>query len=138
MPKVVTAAIVVRNGRVLLTRRASGQAQEGYWEFPGGKLETGESERACLERELFEELGIEGVAGEHLVDSLHRYASGEILLKAYLFRWTKGEICLTVHDKVTWVHPEDLEVYTLAPADLPIARAVAARFGNTSSEERSP
>lgn len=138
MPKVVTAAIIVRNGRVLLTRRAPGQAQEGYWEFPGGKLETGESERACLERELYEELGIEGAAEEHLADSLHRYANGEILLKAYLFRWTKGEMRMTVHDRAAWVLPESLEAYALAPADLPIARAAVARLGGTLPTEEYP
>ena len=57
--KIVTAAIVLQDNKVLLTRRAPGQSLEGYWEFPGGKVEEGESLQECLKREIFEELGVQ-------------------------------------------------------------------------------
>lgn len=56
--KIVTAAIIFKNNRVLLTRRKSSQKLEGYWEFPGGKIEGNETPQECMERELFEELGV--------------------------------------------------------------------------------
>ena len=61
--KIVTAAIVLQDNKVLLTRRALGQSLEGYWEFPGGKVEEGESLQECLKREIFEELGVQVMLG---------------------------------------------------------------------------
>jgi mutator protein MutT len=61
--KIVTAAIVLQDNKVLLTRRAPGQSLEGYWEFPGGKVEEGESLQECLKREIFEELGVQVMLG---------------------------------------------------------------------------
>lgn len=126
--KIVTAAVIVRDGRVLVARRALGQDHAGYWEFPGGKLEDGEDERACLARELREELAIEGIVGAHLTDSLYAYEKGAILLKAYAFDWQQGEMRLTVHDKIDWVTGEALEQWPLTPADEPIARFVMAQL----------
>ena len=62
--KQVTAAIIIQNGNVLLTRRSPGESLPGYWEFPGGKIEDGETPQVCLERELKEELCITTKAGQ--------------------------------------------------------------------------
>jgi 8-oxo-dGTP diphosphatase len=123
----VTAAVIEREGKILLLRRAPGQKLEGRWEFPGGKVEHGESDEACLERELREELGIIGRAGAHVCDSAYSYAFGDILLKAYSFSWTGGDMQLRVHDKAQWLRPCDLICENLSPADIPIAQVLAKR-----------
>ena len=79
--KIVTAAVVISEQTVLLTRRAPGQSLEGYWEFPGGKIEEGESLQECLKRELFEELGVQSeVEADEFCVVRHQYEKGEILL----------------------------------------------------------
>ena len=123
--KEVTAAVIRREGRILLLRRAAGQNHAGSWEFPGGKTEPGETPQACLERELREELGIEGRTGAHLVDSPYDYPGGAINLRAFEFAWTGGEMELRVHDAAAWCLPAELAGYALAPADIPVAAFLA-------------
>ena len=67
--KRVICAVILRDGTVFLARRAPGQKHAGLWEFPGGKTESGESDEACLEREMAEEFGVTGKTGAHLCDS---------------------------------------------------------------------
>ncbi len=124
--KEVTAAVIAREGRILLLRRAPGQKHEGFWEFPGGKTEPGETPQACLERELREELGITGQTGAHIMDSPYAYPGGAINLRAYHFRWAGGELQLSVHDAAAWCLPEELPGYALTPADIPVAQSLAA------------
>lgn len=124
----VVAAAVENCGRVLVVRRAPGQKIEGKWEFPGGKVEPGESDRAALERELKEELGIEGTAWEYVGESAYAYAFGEVLLRLYRFDWRGGEMTLTVHDRLEWVEPEALSGVDFAPADVPLAAALRYRL----------
>ena len=69
----VTAAIIRKNGKVLIARRARGQHLEGLWEFPGGKIENGETPEACLKRELFEEFGIDVRIGRFIAESCFSY-----------------------------------------------------------------
>ena len=83
MTVVVAAAVVIQNGRVLLTRRADGQHLAGMWEFPGGKLEDGESPEEALVRECREECGIEVEVGEILDVTHHRYPAKAVLLLFY-------------------------------------------------------
>ena len=124
----VVAAAVVKNGRVLAVRRAPGQKLEGKWEFPGGKVEVGETDGAALSRELREELGIFGEAGAFVGESEFRYAFGDVRLRLYYFAWQSGEIALTVHDHMDWVTPVDLEAVDFAPADVPLAALLADRM----------
>ncbi len=125
----VTAAVIAREGRILLLRRAAGQKHAGFWEFPGGKTEPGETPEDCLERELQEELGIAGHTGAHLVDSPYDYPGGSIILRAYDFHWEGGELQLRVHDAAAWCDPGELTRYALTPADIPVAHALAASAG---------
>jgi 8-oxo-dGTP diphosphatase len=121
--KIVTAAIVLQDNKVLLTRRAPGQSLEGYWEFPGGKVEEGESLQECLKREIFEELGVQAeVEQDEFCVVKHQYDHGEILLVGILTYLKSHNFQLTVHDQYDWVPVDDLLSFKLAPADIPIAQ----------------
>ena len=119
--KIVTAAIIRNDDKILIARRKKGQKLEGFWEFPGGKIEEGESPQECLQRELHEEFGIESKAGKILTESEYHYDHGSIRLLALETEILNGEIELTVHDEIVWATAEDLLDYKLAPADIPIA-----------------
>jgi len=122
--KDVAAAIIVRDGRVLVGRRAPGQNLAGYWEFPGGKLEPGETVQQCVERELVEELSVASVAGAVMMEHLHRYDGGAINLIAVHVRMIGDAWRLSVHDAVEWIGAARLAGLRLAPADIAIADAV--------------
>jgi 8-oxo-dGTP diphosphatase len=119
--KDVTAAIILENDQVLLTRRAPGEKHAGGWEFPGGKVEAGESPESCLHRELLEELEIETSIGEKLTESIHTYDTGAIRLLAYRATILSGALSLHVHDEYRWVSVAALTQFQLLPADVPIA-----------------
>ncbi|MCM5570060.1 (deoxy)nucleoside triphosphate pyrophosphohydrolase [Burkholderiaceae bacterium FT117] len=120
--KLVAAAVIEQNGVILLARRAPGQKLAGLWEFPGGKVENGESLEECLRRELAEELQISCSIGNLVAESDYHDSEGAIRLLALRATILSGEISLTVHDEVCWLRPKDLESVPLAPADIPIAR----------------
>src|SRR5579883_2587994 len=122
----VCAGVILRSGMVLLARRAPGRRHAGLWEFPGGRVEDGETPAAALSRELREELGIEAVVGQEVARARHAYDFGEIELVGLLVPKFSGELKLKDHDKVVWVEARKLLDYELTPADLPIAEAVAA------------
>ena len=121
---VVAAAVIIRAGCVLLTRRAEGQHLAGLWEFPGGKLEDGESPEEALARECEEECGIEIAVSEILEVTHYRYPEKDVLLLFYRCELSSGEVRhLQVADHA-WVTPADLDRYPLPPAD----EAVVARI----------
>jgi 8-oxo-dGTP diphosphatase len=128
--KTITAAIIYKNKHVLLTRRKEGQKLEGYWEFPGGKIEKGEIPQTCLERELLEELGVEATAGEIIDESIYEYDHGLIKLLGIETTIKEHNFCLSVHDKIEWVLIQNLISYKLAPADIPIAKTVMELSNN--------
>lgn len=116
-PVIVAAAVVIREGRVLLTRRAEGQHLAGMWEFPGGKLEEGESPEAAVVRECMEECGIEVEVTDVLDVTHHRYPEKDVLLLFYRCALRRGEVQhLQVADHA-WVAPAELGTYPLPPAD---------------------
>ncbi len=125
--KVVTAGILKRkkDGTILLVRRGTDESLSGCWEFPGGKVESGETEEACLKRELFEELDINVQVGSFVAESHYVYDHGEFLIRAYEVEFIEQTISLTVHDALSWVSSEELKTYRLAPADIPIAEALS-------------
>jgi 8-oxo-dGTP diphosphatase len=120
--KIVTAAIIEDKGLFLIARRAHDQKLAGMWEFPGGKVEPGETLQECLKREITEELGANAIVGEVLTESHYKYQHGEILLVALKTELQSQELRLTVHDEFQWLTPKQILDLDLAPADIPIAK----------------
>jgi len=113
---VVTAAIVERDGRFLMTRRVKGAHLEGYWEFPGGKCDAGESLEACLLRELREELAVDAVIGEQVLSTSHEYPDRRVEL--HFFRVSLRESpAPQLGQEMQWVARADLPSLKLPPAD---------------------
>ena len=118
----VTAGILVKDHHVLLMRRAPGQNAAGGWEYPGGKIEPGETGEQCLHRELKEELCIDAEIGEKMAESAFEMSSKTIHLHAYRVNQYEGEIQLTVHDQMEWVPLSKLLDHDQLPADYLISQ----------------
>ncbi len=119
---VVAAALVDVDGRVLICQRPEGKQLAGLWEFPGGKVEAGETPEKALIRELNEELGIE-VAPACLapfVFASHGYDDAHLLMPLYLCRRWEGEVQRREHAALAWVEPMKLASYPMPPADAPL------------------
>lgn len=116
----VTAAIIEKDGKIMLARRQEGQHMAGYWEFPGGKIEQGEQAETCLIRELREELSIEVKIEAFVSDTEYQYPEKHVRLICYRVSIIKGQPLLNAHDKIVWVRPQEVLHYNLAPADIPI------------------
>lgn len=120
LPLAVCAAVIEHQGKVLLTERPADKQQGGFWEFPGGKIDPGESPHQSIKRELREELDIEIEVGPVLETVYHHYQWGSVLIIAYRCRWQSGEIKhLEVSDHA-WVEPDQFADYKILPADQPI------------------
>ncbi|MBU1670046.1 MAG: (deoxy)nucleoside triphosphate pyrophosphohydrolase [Actinobacteria bacterium] len=123
-PLAVTAAIIERDGEVLLAQRPPGGRHPGCWEFPGGKVEPGESPEQCLAREMTEEMGIRVEVGELLARVRHDYADLKLELLAFRCTMIEGEpedLHCSAH---AWVRPSDLGSYDLLPPDALLALAL--------------
>ncbi len=115
----VVAAVVFREGLIMVTRRGPNVRMAGLWEFPGGKVEEGEDDRTALARELMEELSIEVEVGECLGENIHTEERGPFCLVAYRCQIKEGEPKLSEHDAIAWCAPPELRQRDWAPADLP-------------------
>lgn len=122
----VVAAIIERNGKILLAQRGAGQDQAGLWEFPGGKVEPGESQPDALYRELREELAIDCRVAEYVASSRIHLNQREIHLHAWRVQITDGEPTPQEHAALHWVIPQQAAGYALAPADVPLLDAYLA------------
>jgi mutator protein MutT len=114
----VAAAIIVRDKKVLAARRKPGKHLAGYWEFPGGKVEHGETPEHCLARELKEELNITATIGSFLGESVYDYGAKIIRLMAYRVEHLSGEFELIDHDELRWLAVDELDSVQWAPADI--------------------
>ena len=123
--KQVTAAVIEKDGKILLAQRRQGDTLAGKWEFPGGKLEPGETPEACLERELMEEFGVKTRIGAFVCSSKFEYKHLPIELLVYRAEHLSGEFILNDHDRIAWVAPADLKNYELSSADIPVAELLA-------------
>ena len=118
----VVAAIIIKKDKILIARRAAHKAMAGKWEFPGGKIEDGETMPEALEREILEEFSVHVKAGRFLATNTYSYETFQIELHAFYVTHIQGEFMLSDHDKIAWVTPDELEVYDLAEADIPLVK----------------
>jgi 8-oxo-dGTP diphosphatase len=123
---VVAVALVDRDGRVLLAQRPEGKKLAGLWEFPGGKIEAGETPEAALVRELKEELGIDTAEGclAPLTFVSHRYDDFYLFMPLYVCRVWRGSVTAHEHQSLAWVYPKDFNQYPMPPADIPLIPAL--------------
>ena len=120
MIRVVAGLIEDNVGHLLACRRPEGKHLAGKWEFPGGKIERGESPSEALIRELEEELGVIVETGETLSPVVHDYGRGPIELIPLRCRITQGSPVAHEHSELRWCDPSELSALDLAAADLPI------------------
>jgi 8-oxo-dGTP diphosphatase len=123
---VVTAAVIERDNQVLVTRRQKGVHLEGYWEFPGGKCDAGESLDACLARELREELDVEATVGAEIFTTTHTYPDRRVALH-FLRCELNGAPRPQVGQEMRWVGREELATLEFPPADAELIRLLLAR-----------
>jgi len=126
--KVVTAAIAIRGRKLFVAQRAPGEKFEGFWEFPGGKLEEGESASQCIERELYEEFGIRAQAVGEIGATDYALPSGVIRLVAVKVEFPDTPLELSVHSQVDWLEVEGLAQIELLPADVQLLKEIESRL----------
>jgi 8-oxo-dGTP diphosphatase len=119
---VVAVALVDADGRVLIAQRPEGKSMAGLWEFPGGKVDPGETPEAALIRELREELAIDTEESclAPFTFASHRYERFHLLMPLYVCRRWQGTPMARVHQALKWVRPQALGDYPMPPADVPL------------------
>jgi 8-oxo-dGTP diphosphatase len=123
----VAAAVIERDGKVLMARRRQEIGFGGFWEFPGGRLEDGETPEKGLEREIAEELGVRIRVGEFLQSVTYRSPALSIELLAYRAILISNDFNLTDHDEILWAEPSELEERDFSEPDRPIVRLLVSR-----------
>jgi 8-oxo-dGTP diphosphatase len=116
----VTCAIILNNEKVLVVQRNSNMKLPLKWEFPGGKVEEGESEEMCIIREIKEELNIEIELLNRLTPSIYTYSGISIRLIPFIANYTDGEVSLFEHKQYVWLRKSELSQLDWAEADKPI------------------
>jgi mutator protein MutT len=124
MTLVVTAAVIEDRGRFFVTRRHRGTHLEGYWEFPGGKCEAGESLRECLQRELMEELGVGATIGEEIFTATHAYPDRTVELHFLACSLHNAPVAL-LGQEMRWVARAELRSLAFPPADAELIEKLA-------------
>lgn len=124
----VVGAVLAEDGRVFAAKRGPGKSMAGYWEFPGGKIEPGETPQAALARELREELGIDVIVGPFLVSATHDLGTSVIELSTYMCQISSGNLTLTEHIQSRWITRSELNMLDWAPADLPTVELLKERL----------
>ncbi|MCA0445675.1 MAG: (deoxy)nucleoside triphosphate pyrophosphohydrolase [Bacteroidetes bacterium] len=118
----VACAIIERGGLILAVQRKAGEHLSLKWEFPGGKIEMGESPEQCIVREIWEELDLDiGIISEG-PEIQHEYSGAIILMKSFRCQILDGIITLNEHENFTWLKPAELNTLDWAEADVPIVR----------------
>ena len=121
------AAVIEREGKVLIARRRQETGYGGFWEFPGGRLEKGETPENAVAREIAEELGVRIRVGGLLRAVNYQSQNLSIELLAYRASIVSGELKLTDHDEIRWVIPSELEEAEFTEPDRPVVRLMAAK-----------
>jgi len=123
----VVAAVIEKDGKVLVARRKPGLVAGGLWEFPGGKLEDGETPERCLERELEEELGVRSRVGEILCSVPFTGTLAAFELLVFRTKLLSDSFSLTDHDEIRWQAPGDMDEALFSKPDRPVVRMLAGR-----------
>ena len=124
--RVVAAALYDAQGRVLIADRPAGKHMAGRWEFPGGKVGAGESDRDALARELHEELGVVMTDGRHLMELVHDYPDRRVELQMWIVNGFTGEPQGLDGQRLKWVAPARLSDEDILEADRPFIEALQA------------
>lgn len=134
----VVAAVIVEKGRVLVTRRRAGTHLGGLWEFPGGKIEPGESHESALRRELREELGIETRVVQLLLEVVHHYTQKSVHLSFYVCERSEGDPQPCEVAEWRWVSIGDLRSLEFPAADVAVLDRIEQIYGGASSGRLEP
>lgn len=125
----VVGAVVLSAGKVLCVQRGPDGALPGLWEFPGGKIETGETPQQALAREIQEELRCEVAVGEEVTTTRHEYDFGIVHLTTFYCELLDRNPELVEHSQLVWSDPDDLRDLAWAPADIPAVDLIERRLG---------
>jgi mutator protein MutT len=120
----VTAGLIRKDERLLITKRPAGSHLAGMWEFPGGKQEADESLESCLEREIKEELDIDVRAEKLLFTVPHEYESKQISLHLFECTYLEGSPKALMGQEIRWIEPEELSKYRFPPPDTKIIKSL--------------
>lgn len=126
----VTCAIIVKDNKVLVAQRSEAMSHPLQWEFPGGKMKTGETPERCLIREIREELHAEVDVEQLLPSVIHNYASGAIKLIPFICTMTSDQIRLEQHKAYRWIAREELGSFDLLEADREIIAEMNGRWSS--------
>lgn len=124
----VVGAVILRDGLVMCAQRGNDGSLVGMWEFPGGKIEPGETPRAALEREVAEELLCTVTVGTEITTTTYEYDFGVVTLTTFYCELVSGEPQLTEHADVRWIEPWNLDSLEWAPADVPAVHHITAEL----------
>jgi 8-oxo-dGTP diphosphatase len=125
--KRVVAALIMRDGKLLVCQRTRHQTMPLKWEFPGGKIEEGEQPRDALRRELDEELGIQATIGDELARIQHEYPNGGMVeLRFYIVHEYTGELENRIFKDIQWAAAKDLPKFDFLEADLTLVNDLAS------------
>jgi len=127
---VAACALIDTDGRILMAQRPAGKDYAGYWEFPGGKVEVGETPEQAIRRELFEELNVEPCEKclQPFSFASHAYPDFHLLMPLYLCRQWDGFVRAKEGQATTWIWPDKLLTLDLVPADIDLARELKGRL----------
>ena len=126
----VTAAILIKNNKILIAPRKPTDMLANKWEFPGGKIELNELPECCLIRELKEEFSIDIKILKYFGESIYKYPNFKIKLIAYKVLWLSGEIELIDHQDFKWISLNEIDKFDFAEADKPLIKKLKKEYQN--------
>lgn len=123
----VVAAAIVKDGKIFCAQRPDGKSLAGYWEFPGGKIESGENPEQALIREIKEEFASEIQVVSFINEATYDYEFGTVRMKTYLSKLLSGNLELLEHQQSVWLTPKQLSTLDWAPVDIPAVKLLTTK-----------
>lgn len=124
----VVGAVIINNDKILCAQRGAEKTLPYKWEFPGGKIEVGETPEEALKREIYEEMQCKIEINEKVKHTVYEYDFGRVHLTTYLCKLTQGKPKLTEHIEVKWLSANHLESLDWAPADIPAIEKLSTGY----------